>query len=656
MATKGRELEDSKKRKRPAGKESGSKKLDLKKPKFTKNATEKISKKPFKPQNKVDGSFKKSHGKSGGFVKEEKVVPKTKQEQRVQAKELIEARKKKRKRNYTLEQELTHLWEKMRQRNISKEDRSKFVSEAIRKMKGKVNDIATSPVTSRVLQTCIKYGSQAERGSVFAELRPHFLILSRNKYAVHMVNKMLDNASKEQLVEFNSFLHGHVASLLRHVVGSMVVERAYSLGNAAQKQALVMELYSVELKLFKDLVSMKESRLEDVIAKLGLRKGSVLEHMKSVIQAVLGKNIVDHSIIHRALLEYLSIADKASAADVIQQLSGPSLVRMIHTKDGARIGMLCVKHGSAKERKNIIKGLTEVSKIAHDQYGSLVLVCILSTVDDTKLVSKNVVRELKKILKELVFDKNGRRPLLQLLHPNCSRYLSVDDLAAMELTIPSLFNKAEASEVEETGEDENMDEEDADADESSITKKSKKLVSGGKKDPFLRRKELLVDSGLAESLIDTCVENAEELLRSNLGKEIIYEVAIGGTDGILHPALDEKLEILHEAITSLVAKAKPEAEEGTKEEHILEQFHSSRTIRKLVLDSPSFASTLWNKALKGKSEIWAKGHSGKVFAAFLESSNAAVNKLARKELQPLIDSGVLVLTENKHPAAATKAS
>lgn len=39
-----------------------------------------------------------------------------------------------------------------------------------------------------------------------------------------------------------------------------VIEHAYCLGNATQKQTLLMELYSPELQLFKDLVTMKENR------------------------------------------------------------------------------------------------------------------------------------------------------------------------------------------------------------------------------------------------------------------------------------------------------------------------------------------------------------------------------------------------------------
>lgn len=53
-------------------------------------------------------------------------------------------------------------------------------------------------------------------------------------------------------------------------------------------------------------------RLLDVISKLNLQKTSVIRHMTSVIQPILEKGIVDHSIIHRVLMEYLTIADKVN--------------------------------------------------------------------------------------------------------------------------------------------------------------------------------------------------------------------------------------------------------------------------------------------------------------------------------------------------------
>lgn len=54
------------------------------------------------------------------------------------------------------------------------------------------------------------------------------------------------------------------------------------------------------------------TRLLDIIAKLGLQKASVLQHMTQVIQPLLEKGIVDYSIVHTAILEYLTIADKVT--------------------------------------------------------------------------------------------------------------------------------------------------------------------------------------------------------------------------------------------------------------------------------------------------------------------------------------------------------
>ncbi|KAI3847972.1 hypothetical protein MKW92_040151, partial [Papaver armeniacum] len=545
--------------------------------------------------------------------------------------------------------ELASLWEKLRRRNITKQDRSALVSQALQKMTGTIPEIAGSHVSSRVLQTCVKFCTQAERDAVFEELKPHLLTLACNVYAVHLVKKMLDNASKIQLEGFISSLHGHVASLLRHMVGSAVIEHAFHLANASQKQSLLVELYSTELQLFKDLVSTKESRLVDIIPKLGLQKASVQRHMASVIQPILEKGIVDHSIIHSALLEYFSVADKTSAADVIQQLSGPLLVRMIHTRAGSKLGILCVKHGSAKERKKIIKGMkSHVGKIAYDQCGSLVLACILSMVDDTKLINKIIIRELQTMLKDLALDKSGRRPLLQLLHPNYQRYFGPEDLASLSLSIPSLSKKEEAAEVVselESGKcsDNEMIATSDDPDNSKSPEEDEQLV-GGKKDPSVRRIELLVNSGLAESLIDICIDNAGELLRSNFGKEVIYEVATGGADQVLLPTLSDKLETLHKAVAALAALPK---EEKPEEEHVLINFHSSRTIRKLILDCPSFASIIWKTAFEGKCEMWSQGHSSKVVCAFLESTNPDVQDLAKPELQPLIDSGILKMPETK---------
>ncbi|XP_065043375.1 pumilio homolog 24-like isoform X2 [Musa acuminata AAA Group] len=601
-------------------------------------------------------------------------------EARLLTKEMAETRKKKRKPNYNLEKELASLWEKMRCYNVGKQARSELVSEALRKMNGKFVEIAGSHVAARVLQTCVKYCTQEERDAVFEALRPHLLALSQKKYAVHLVKKLLDHASKKQLEWFISSLHGHATSLLRHSVGSAVIDYVFHLANGSQKQILLMEMYSTELQLFKDLTLTNSGRLVDIISKLGLQKSSVLQHMMSVIQPLLEKGIVDYSIIHKVLMEFFTIADKSSAADVIQQLlpllvresdsaeesphfsapemqkkrkikkkkvEEPLLARMILTRDGLKICILCVKHASAKERKKVIKGIKgHVRKLSLHQLGSLLLVCVLSVVDDTKLVTKIVIRELQTMLKELVLDKNGRRTLLQLLHPQCSRYFAPEDLACLSLSVPSLSAQVEETEDPmEVGLEQcqNGEAPMTDNENSEVGRKSVQLDTGGKKDSFRRRCELMVESGFAEGLFETCTDNIGELLRSTFGKEVVYELAVGGSDGILQSFAD-RMDALHKAIASLAALPKTNE---SQEEHVLENFHSSRLIRKLVLDCPGFAATLWKMALDGKCDVWAQGHSCKVLLAFLESSVSEVKDLAKPELQPLMDRGVLKSPENR---------
>ncbi|XP_066335031.1 pumilio homolog 24-like [Miscanthus floridulus] len=621
-----------------------------------------------------DGAKRKKHSAGGGYAADggageavaRKKTPVTPKEKRLAAKEMSEARKMKRKRHYSLEKELTKLWEKMRCHDVSKEERSKVVSEAIKKMDGKYLDIATSHITARVLQTCVKWCSQSERDAIFDVLHPHLLDLSRKKYAVFLVKKLVELVSKKQFASFISSLHGRVAKLLHHTIGAAVVDYAFQRGTKRQKRQLLLELYSTELQLFQDLTLQSSCCLIDTISKLGLQISSVLQYMTIVIHKILEKGTVEYSIVHTAILEYFTIADKTSASDVICQLTPlltqgaliidgdepsnapelpkktkakkkrskePLIIRIMQTREGLKLGITCLKHGSAKDRKKIIKSLKgHIMKLALSDFGCLFLICIISIVDDTKLVSKIVIQELAKHIKQLIFDKNGRRPLLQLLHPLCSRYLSPDDLACLNYNVPSLSpTEGDTSENELDGV----------TDEDPNGLEGMQIVSESKKDPLQRRHELLVKSELAEALIQSCLENVGELLRTNFGKEVLYEITVGGKDNVLE-GLTDRIHMLHDAIVFDAAQPKTE-----DIEHAFENFFSSRVIRRMIIDCPAFAVILWRKALEGKCNIWAEGHSSKVVAGFLESPSKEVKDLAKPELQPLVDAGILKVLDPK---------
>jgi pumilio family protein 6 len=84
--------------------------------------------------------------------------------------------------------------------------------------------------------------------------------------------------------------------------------------------------------------------------------------------------------------------------------------QLVHTKDGAHAACLLISHGNAKDRKSMIKSIREmIVPMSVDQYGHMVLIVLCAVVDDTKLVSKAILAELKPSCHELVVNKWGRK-------------------------------------------------------------------------------------------------------------------------------------------------------------------------------------------------------------------------------------------------------
>ena len=62
---------------------------------------------------------------------------------------------------------------------------------------------------------------------------------------------------------------------------------------------------------------------------------------------------------------------------------------ILHTRDGARASMYAVWYSSAKGRKTIIKALKPfLDKALCEEYGHAVVIALLDSVDDTKILSR----------------------------------------------------------------------------------------------------------------------------------------------------------------------------------------------------------------------------------------------------------------------------
>ena len=91
--------------------------------------------------------------------------------------------------------------------------------------------------------------------------------------------------------------------------------------------------------------------------------------------------------------------------------------QLAHTKDGSYAACLLISYGTAKDRKVMIKSIKDIiTQMSTDQYGHMVLIVICAVVDDTKLVTKSVLAELKQSWSDLIRNKFGRKLVLFLCH------------------------------------------------------------------------------------------------------------------------------------------------------------------------------------------------------------------------------------------------
>ncbi|KAI7820744.1 armadillo-type protein [Kickxella alabastrina] len=316
------------------------------------------------------------------------------------------------------------LWEQLRRGDLEADDRKKKMVEMMDLVRGQIKDITFKHDMSRIVQTCLKYGSDAQRDEIAAELEDAYTELSRSLYGRHILMRILKYSSRFRSAVIRAF-YGNVRKLVKHKDAAAVLEECYAVyANAGQRWQLVAEFYGNEFAVFKDTDDVRS--VDDILTKAPQKKDTVVNALKTAIVPLLQKGTVQHSIVHRALLDYLRFADAAGRQEMIETMR-ELVVEVLHTREGAHAAMLCLLHGTAKDRKLIAKSLKPyLQRIACEEHGHAVLIGMLDCMDDTVYLGKSLLPDLCALAPELLADQYGRRVLLYVLAGRNSHYVGLD--------------------------------------------------------------------------------------------------------------------------------------------------------------------------------------------------------------------------------------
>ncbi|KAK4512687.1 Mitochondrial import inner membrane translocase subunit tim8 [Mucor velutinosus] len=427
-------------------------------------------------------------------------------------------------KNFEMIVQAKKVWEQLRRGDISRDEQKALMAKMMSIIGGKVQDVIFKHDASRMIQTCLKKGNAEQRNQIAEELKGKYVELSKSMYGKFIVMKAIEYCHKQRdniLREFRN----NVRKLIRHKEASTVIETFYSqYANAAQRHELLAEFYGPEMTLFSNGGGAKT--LDDLLAAFPDKKEPVLKHMAEMLRGCLDKGTITNSIVHKALYQYMTLADDKGREEMMGHLK-ESLQEIVHTREGAWVAMICLSIAAPKDRKNIIKAFKPfLVKIASDEYGYLVLLRLLDVTDDTVLVSKAVLGELSKHATELFADKFGRRFFMYILAGRNTRYLSPETVQLL---------------------------------------KEGDKIRVSKKEPEIRAQEIL--KATSPQLIKLVTENAAILMREKLSSQVVQEI-------MLHAVGDKSA-----AMDAILALA---GENIEKENHIIEDRFANRIVKAMI--------------------------------------------------------------------------
>jgi len=207
-------------------------------------------------------------------------------------------------------------------------------------------------------------------------------------------------------------------------------------------------------------------------------------------------------------LQYLTFCNYTEKIEFIESIKD-QILRVVHTKEGAQIGMLAVGYGRAKDRKILCKGLKGyINKIYTNENAYLYLLKILTTVDDTVLINTSILVELKNELYDVCTNKQGILLILAILCGINSKYFNPK---LQQILAPTMIPSGEDPLV---------------------------LVPSSKKDPEVRRKELY--DFIIHPLIEMSIENAFDLMLTDMRilEVIISQAPTDLKEGILNKLIE----------------------------------------------------------------------------------------------------------------------
>ncbi|OTB01537.1 hypothetical protein M426DRAFT_323422 [Hypoxylon sp. CI-4A] len=551
------------------------------------------------------------------------------------------------------------LWERLRLKSkVPKDERQKLVEELFSITTGRMKEFTLKHDAVRVVQTAIKYATPARRKMIARELKGAYPQLAESKYAKFLIGKLLVKGDEEVRDMIVPEFFGKVRKLINHPEASWILDDIYrGVATKEQKAILLREWYGPEFHIFRQTQNggtAPSADLSKIIEEQPSKRGPIMKYLLDMTNQLIQKKMTGFTMLHDAMYQYyINLKPGTEEAKEYMEMikedeMGDLLKNMAFTKSGSRLVCLLLAHGTAKDRKHILKMYKDTFQLmSSDPHGHMVILAAYDLIDDTVLTSKSIISELigkteQDEVTNIVIAANNPNARLTIRYP----------LAG---TSKALFDPGRADDVkllEELWE-------------------IRKTTS--KKDPEVRRKELV--AALSPYLLAAIATSPLDLISTSHGSQMVAEAllcCVGDKSAALEAVAstaqgdpnkgDESADPSDESVNLISPQG-----------HISNASYAGRMFKALIaggqfdkaagriipVDPPLHFADILYPIIKDHIVAWATGPSSFVVVALLEtddfSSQDEVKKVLKKNRKLLEKAATEETAEQKAMREALEA-
>ncbi|KAG9393240.1 ARM repeat-containing protein [Carpediemonas membranifera] len=382
------------------------------------------------------------------------------------------------------------LYQTLKMKETPTEKKLKIVDQLLKEYT-KSNDISefcTVKQSSLVIQAMIKYGSTEQRQKIATAIVDAgskddgrdtvFTALMKDAYGTHVCQSLMRHHYKgAAFAPILKQVYGRVPELASKVYSSVALDFLYRSVDRKSRLGLLYDFYGREAKATKELLLAKPGKvaLRDHLASI--KRADVWNANREMTIKLLDKGLWTSTLNMAFFTEVLRAAstsdsDTAFVSAVAGHLCGEvrnakgeidkeadiglPLLSIVETAEGAELAALVIGLASRAQRKKVVHGIrpsaeheTMAADLACDKNGAMLIIALLTMVDDTKLLNEQFMRHLMAQADAVLADPTGVRTLVCALEDptDKKRFPLLDEFqrkAMLTSTWPAIQDTPEA--------------------------------------------------------------------------------------------------------------------------------------------------------------------------------------------------------------------